>query len=261
MKPLAKFHGVSLEGDGYSLQAEVVVPIPNGAKNGCSVLFVHGWDSDHRHYEDLSERVGALGYTCLTFDLRGHGRDRANRGQVNRDDNLRDVLIAYDALAKWRGVDPLAITMVGTSYGGYLAALATALRPVRALGLRVPALYPDEHWDRPKQSLDRGELHRYRSIVHRPEGNRALEACKAFRGDVLVVPSGGDELLPPASVESFTSAFVAPRSKVVRSIPSADHALTDPTWQKKYAFELLEWLKARRIQNRRDQSESCRLTR
>jgi len=48
----------------------------------------------------------------MTFDLRGHGRDCAQRDKVSRADNLEDVLAAYDALAGWPGVDRSAIAMV-----------------------------------------------------------------------------------------------------------------------------------------------------
>src|SRR3712207_7596311 len=46
---------------------------------------------------------------------------------------------AYDALAGRPGVDADAIAVVGSSYGAYLAAVLTSLRPVRWLGLRAPA--------------------------------------------------------------------------------------------------------------------------
>ena len=49
---------------------------------------------------------------------------------------------------------------VGSSYGGYLAAILTTLRPVRWLALRVPALYQDEGWDVPKKQLHKvSDLH------------------------------------------------------------------------------------------------------
>ena len=59
--------------------------------------------------------------------------------------------------------------MVGSSYGGYLAAILTALRPVRWLALRVPALYKDEDWALPKQQLKKYGLAAYRRLAIRPE--------------------------------------------------------------------------------------------
>ena len=70
-----------------------------------------------------------------------------------------------------------AIGVIGTSYGGYLAALLTAVRPVQWLALRAAALYRDADWTKPKSSLDRADLNAYRLQTVKPAENRALEAC------------------------------------------------------------------------------------
>jgi len=235
-----RHHALCIDSDGQRLRAELAA-----SESGAAILFVHGWDSDHQHYEDLSDRVAALGATCLTFDLRGHGRSAAMHAQVNRNDNLNDVLAAYDALAGWPGVDGSAIGIVGTSYGGYLAAIATALRPVRWLALRVPALYPDAQWDVPKTALDRQMLQAYRKVPQGPDGNRALAACHAFHGDVLVVESGEDHVVPHPAVQSFVDAFARPRSLTHCTIEGADHALSSAPCQRAYAALVLDWIKAR----------------
>ena len=88
------------------------------------VLFVHGWGGDQRQYVDRAHELAALGCVCLTFDLRGHAQTRARYETVSREENLRDVLAAYDFLASLRDVDSDSIALVGSSYGGYLAALS-----------------------------------------------------------------------------------------------------------------------------------------
>ena len=87
--------------------------------------------------------------------------------------------------------------------GGYLAALATAQRPVRWLALRAPALYRDEHWRVPKFGLDRADLASYRSALVAPSNNRALAACEAFKGDALIVESEHDSMVPHTVIESY----------------------------------------------------------
>ena len=67
--------------------------------------------------------------------------------------NLRDLLTAYDFLARQSGVDAAAIGVVGISYGAYLAAIMTSLRSVRWLAMRAPALYKDAGWELPKRRL------------------------------------------------------------------------------------------------------------
>src|SRR5829696_5785312 len=113
------------------------------------VLFVHGWGGDQEQYIARAREIAALGCVCLTIDLRGHAGTDGQRETVTREDNLRDVIAAYDALVGHRAVDQAAIAVVGSSYSGYLATVLSSLRPVRWLALRVPALYRDEDWSLP----------------------------------------------------------------------------------------------------------------
>jgi uncharacterized protein len=205
------------------------------------VLFVHGWGGSQEQYLARARQIAALGCVCLTFDLRGHARDERRHELVTREDNLRDVVAAYDALAGQRAVDPSAITVVGSSYGGYLAAILTSLRPVQWLGLRAPALYKDEDWAVPKRQLDREELAAYRRRPVRPEENRALGACAAYRGDVLVVESEHDDVVPHPAIASYLAAFGKARSLTHRVIEGADHGLGEEVHQQAYTALLLRW--------------------
>src|SRR5690606_25372191 len=113
-------------------------------------------------------------------DLRGHAQTREQHETVTRDANLRDVIAAYDMLTSHPEVDAQEIAVVGSSYGGYMAAILTTLRAVRWLVLRVPALYRDEDWELPKRALHKGtDLEMYRRSVVPDEENRALRACAA----------------------------------------------------------------------------------
>jgi uncharacterized protein len=104
---------VEIAVDGQRLAGTLVAPataIPG-------VLFVHGWGGSREQYLARAREVAALGCVSLTFDLRGHARSDGRNEDVSREDNLRDVLAAYDALAARPGVDRSAIAAVGSSYG------------------------------------------------------------------------------------------------------------------------------------------------
>ena len=205
------------------------------------VLFVHGWGGSQQRDLERAREIAALGCVCLTFDLRGHVGTASQFETVTREDNLRDVLAAYDLLAGQSAVDNSAIAVVGSSYGAYLAAFATQLRPVRWLALRVPALYRDEEWDLPKRQFDRRALNAFRRGPVTAADNRVLNACASFGGDVLIVESEHDDLVPHQTIVSYRSAFEKARSLTYRVIEGADHALSDEGRQRVYASCLVNW--------------------
>jgi pimeloyl-ACP methyl ester carboxylesterase len=207
------------------------------------VLFVHGWGGSQDQYLARAREIAALGCVCLTFDLRGHAGTRPQQQTVSREDNLHDVLAAYDMLVSHRQVDPRAIAVVGSSYGGYLAAILTSMRPVKWLALRAPALYMDSGWDLPKQQLHKDQdLTSYRQQLVLAGENRALRACAAFNGDVLVVESECDQVIPHAVISSYLEAAIQPRSLTYRMIARADHGLTDEASQRAYTTLLVNWM-------------------
>ncbi|HEY1328416.1 MAG TPA: alpha/beta fold hydrolase [Casimicrobiaceae bacterium] len=206
------------------------------------VLLVHGWGGSQQQYLARAREVASLGCICLTFDLRGHVRTRAKKETVSREDNLEDVIAAYDVLVHQPGVDLSSIAVVGSSYGGYLAAILTSLRPVRWLALRVPALYKDSDWDLPKGQLRKQqELEAYRLQPVRPEDSVALKACASFTGDVLLVESEHDSTVPHQVILNYRDACASAHSLSYRVIKGADHSLSDPRWQQAYTTLLVNW--------------------
>src|SRR5438132_3065242 len=149
------------------------------------VLFVHGWGGSQQQYLVRAREVAALGCVCLTFDLRGHAATSAQYEKVSREHNLGDVVAAYDVLVSNPTVDSSAIAVVGSSYGGYLAAILTSMRSVKWLALRAPALYLDTGWELPKR-----QLHRDHDLVAYPKKpipaatNPAPRASQEFQGHV-----------------------------------------------------------------------------
>ena len=207
------------------------------------VLFVHGWGGSQAQYRGRAREIAALGCICLTFDLRGHAATSAQRETVSRENSLRDLLAAYDTLAGHAQVERSCIAVVGSSYGGYLAAILTRQRPVKWLALRVPALYVDEGWDMPKLELHKAhDLQAYRRRFVPAKGNRALAACAVFEGDVLVVQSEHDDVVPPPVITSYREAFVRAGSLTYRCLEGADHGLTDESSQQRYTALLMQWL-------------------
>jgi dienelactone hydrolase len=207
------------------------------------VLFVHGWGGSQAQDLERARAAAALGCICMTFDLRGHAQYIERANVVTRDDNLRDLVAAYDFLAGLRLVDRNSVCVIGSSYGGYLAAILTTLREVRWLALRAPALYKDADWTKPKRALHADpDLLAFRRRTVTPEENRALAACAGFRGDVLIVESEHDEVVPHPVAVNYVSAFAQARSLTSRVIQGADHALSSNEAAKSYSSLLGNWI-------------------
>ncbi len=206
------------------------------------VLFVHGWGGSQKSDLARARGLAGLGCVCLTFDLRGHEATREQQKKVSREDNLRDIVAAYDLLISHPAIDTSAVAVIGSSYGGYLATILTAMREVKWLALHVPALYWDAQWTLPKGELNREDLALYRRELVLPEENRALAACTQFGGDVLIVESEHDHLVPHSTIMSYRAAFRRSHSLTHRIVDGADHALTDEAAQQSYTAILTNWV-------------------
>ncbi len=225
--------------DGQTIAGTLITPVTLMP----GFLFVHGWGGSQQSYLARAREIAEMGCLSMTLDLRGHARTDEQRQTVSREDNLRDLLAAYDLLVKQPGVDPAAVGVVGSSYGGYLAAIMTTLRPVRWLALRSPALYEDHDWELPKIQLnEKTDLTAYRRRLVSAEENRALAACAAFRGDLLIVESENDDVVPHMVIASYVAACLQARSVTSRIIEGAEHGLSEEQWQRAYAAILTNWL-------------------
>lgn len=231
---------IEIDVDGDRIAGTFVAPgtlIPG-------VLFAHGWGGSRSQYLARAREIAALGCVCLAFDLRGHAGTQAQQAKVSRETNLRDLVAAYDRLVAHEDVDPEAICVVGSSYGAYLATILTTQRPVRWLALRAPALYLDSGWDSPKLQLHRDQdLKTYRRSVVPPRDNRALRALQQFGGDVLLVESENDQIIPRAVISSYQEAARQVKSMTMRCIAGADHGLSGEADQRAYTQLLLGWFK------------------
>jgi len=197
------------------------------------VVFVHGQGSSQRGYEKRATVVsGSLDAICFTFDLSGHGADAASFDKYSVYDHLEDVIAAYDHLASLDDVSPARVGICGSSYGAYFAALATASRSVKRLILRSPSLAEDADFPNLRTSgPGRREV---------PEQFDSLKILGKYTGEVLIVESEKDEVIP----KSHITAYLAACSRVQHQlIPEATHALTNPAWDEVFIAAIENWFK------------------
>jgi pimeloyl-ACP methyl ester carboxylesterase len=200
---------------------------------GRGVLFVHGQGSSQRGYEKRAIVVSrSLNAVCFTFDLSGHGADAANFDRYSVYDHLQDIIAAYDYLTSTDDVNSARIGICGASYGAYLAALATASRPVKRLVLRAPSLARD---------VDFPNLCDRRSAPREvAEQFDSLRILGKYTGEVLVVESEKDEIIPKSQITKYLAACPRVQHQL---IPEATHALTNPAWDEVFIAAIENWFK------------------
>jgi pimeloyl-ACP methyl ester carboxylesterase len=203
---------------------------PREARTGRrGVLFVHGMGSSQVAYEPrartLTEKLDAV---CLTFDLSGHGGDADRFDRYSVFDHIDDLTAAYDYLVSRSDVDGARVGVCGASYGAYLAALLTAQRTVKRLVLRAPALAIDIDPFAPS------------SVRAKPVPERfdSLAVLRRYGGEVLLVESEKDEVVPQSHIEKHLQALPQATREV---IPEATHALTDERWNRTFVDLTVRW--------------------
>jgi pimeloyl-ACP methyl ester carboxylesterase len=229
MNRVRPLHFVS---NGRTLAGRIYAPAaPSEGRPG--VLFIHGLHSSQMGYWEraaaLSDELGAV---CLTFDLAGHGDSDGTKSALSLRDHVTDVIAAYDCLAADSEVDVGRIGAAGASYGGYLAALLTARRPVARLAMRAPMVYADSELDVP--------LARRETPPGVPAESAALEAVGRFSGSVLIVESGEDKDVPAAMIQAYRDAHPGAEHVV---IPDAGHELNRPEWRAAFLAALTEFFR------------------
>ncbi len=75
-----------------------------------------------------------------------------------------------------------------------------------------------------------------------PEANRALRAAATYVGDVLIVESENDKIVPHEVIANYRNACRKARSLTCRTIAGADHGLTDPALREAYTKLLVNWI-------------------
>ena len=227
---------------GFSVGKEAAISgtifTPDNMENPCpAVLFIHGWSSNESGYRPRAEALVKLGYICLTFDLIGHGHSSGSIETVTLKENIDAAVAAYDFLASQEGVDNEAISIVGTSYGGYLAAVLPSKREVKSLVLRVPAIYEDERDAKTKDSKKQMHLANEQA---RPRDNLALNSISGFGKRILLIDAEHDQVIPHYIIELIIKA-AKPNSLEHVVVKGSDHQFSKPEWQQEFIELLTKW--------------------
>lgn len=236
---------ISFEVEGQKLHGTLFYPEKLKSKNP-AILFLHGWRSSERSSLGSAEALSKIGFICMTFTMRGHNGSEGDITKLTREDFLADIKTAYDYLIKKEEVDQEQINVIGSSFGSYMVSLLSKERKVKNLALRVPANYPDENWDRPQIDFsgdNNSEVLYWRFKSLKNKETYAVAALHTFEGNVLIIESEKDQLIPHETIENYLRT-VPDHSKLTYIImKGADHAIHNKEQREKYTQILTDWFK------------------
>ncbi len=228
-------------GNNQKIKGTLFVPKKLLEKNP-AVLFLHGWSSDRQGYRFRAEPLTKLGFICLTIDLRGHGESDGKLEEFSRNDHLQDALAAYDFLASQKNVDPENISVVGTSYGGNLAAMLSGKRSIKNVALRAPALYTNKNLDVPTAKLIADREEDFFEGLRPEENNLSLTGVKNIHGNFAIIESERDQVIPHSIIDMYLEVAGGNAMHIV--IKDADHQLSKGEWKRKFIKHLVEFFKS-----------------
>jgi dipeptidyl aminopeptidase/acylaminoacyl peptidase len=227
----------------HELSASLFIPEKqNNNKPHPALIFIHGWRSNRQGNNKRAEAISKLGYICLTLDLRGHGDSAGTIDQFSRQDHLDDIKHAYKYLANLDNVDKSKISIVGASYGGYLAAVSTNYLQFSKLALRVPALYFDDNFDTPSDKLIRGDTKAFKTSGLTSHNSLALKGIANFKGDILIVESEKDTVIPHDVIENYLEVIKDKSKLTYKVMKDAEHSLSTNEQENDYIQILKNWI-------------------
>lgn len=221
----------------YALKADVY----EGDDHSPIVLSLIGRTSQRkkRQYVNFFPRLASdLGITTVIFDYSGHGESPLNFDDVRPAQHSLEVVTVFDWIMK--NYPGRKIFVIGSSYGGYMAARLFNFRKVDGLIFRAPAMYDSDHFYDLLVDQVSAATQDFRNNKELVDAHPYLRSAPEFEGDVLVITHEHDEHIPRVVTDVFRDRFNA--QEVV--IPNITHSLDDTTeiQIEQYNQIIFDWL-------------------
>lgn len=206
-----------------------------------AVLFVHGITSSRDElgfHSDYAKYLGEHGITSLRFDYRYHGINESTLEQLSLCGIVNDIDAAFSALKKKTDDGVNAFFVVGTSFGGGLAAFwaeRIAVGQIKKVILNAPVIdYEDDVLGR-NHLLDNGilaskaasdlknngfidssDIHFGRGLINELKYVNGINAIRQLGKQVVIFHGRDDDDVPLASTMKYKVA--ATKVKIIDGV-------------------------------------------
>lgn len=233
---------IAIDCVGYSIVADWY----EGESSENVLLSLVGWTSSRTRYtEIITGIVEATGMSALVIDYTGHGDSPFDALDMRPAQHFLEVVTAYDWIrSKYPGA---GISVMGTSYGGFMAATLTEFRDIKNLILRVPAVYKPKDFYTPNREIHESEEAKlkYRNDRKKLEANPLYAKLRQFTGNSLVVVHEHDELVPKPTTDAYIAALQAESSLAEGFAHSFTKSQVSEEQLKRYQQAITTWLLGR----------------
>lgn len=230
--------------DGLTVKGDLFYPEKIKDKNP-AILFIHGWTSEKKRSFQYAEALIKLGFIVMVFDMRGHGISEGNINIATPKEFLKDCIAAYDYFSSIKGVDKENISIVSSSFGGYLSSMLTSKRKIKNLVLRVPVDYANDTFEKPKMG-NAGEnpnVFKWRLSPKKYNETYALQALHDYAGQILIIESEKDTIVPHPIIQNYVDA-VKDKSKLTHIVmKDAPHSIKPGPFKDEVTKILVDWFK------------------
>lgn len=189
---------------GYSLEAD----LHEGTSEQAILLTFVGFGSSKQSNSDfMAKIVAATGVSAFVVDLSGHGESPLNVDETMPAQHVLEAAIAYD----WIKVayPERTIHVMGTSYGGFVAAYLSRFRAVEKLILRTPAIYEPKNFYTEHKYIDKLLVREYRKNSEALKKHPLFLQESLIDTSTLLVVHGEDRSVPTETTDVYSSVFAS----------------------------------------------------
>lgn len=196
---------VNIECGRYNLQADWYV----GSLDRIVLTFVGFGSSKKKNRNFMSKIVKMTGASALVVDLSGHGDSEFDINDTTPAQHVLEAVKIYDWVkSKYPNSN---IYVMGTSYGGFIAAYLTRFRSVKKLVLRTPAIYEPSMFYTEHRLIDKVLVRDYRKDSVKIKQHPLFLQSALGETATLLVVHGNDESIPTQTSDAYGDIFNARR--------------------------------------------------
>jgi esterase/lipase len=189
---------------GYSISADWH---KGDNEQGVLLTFVGFGSSKSSNSDFVARIVAETGLSALVVDFSGQGESPLKIDETVPAQHLLEATKAYDWIKA--NYSERAIHVMGTSYGGFIAAYLSRFRPVQKLILRTPAIYEPATLYTEHQYIDKILVREYRKNTHALKKHPLFLQESLLDTSMLLITHSEDTSVPTETTDVYKAAFAA----------------------------------------------------